>query len=107
MARYIFDRALGKMVPAHEFYARKFDGVKTSDLPMPMVISDHLDYTMNPADGKRYSSKSAYYKAVRRAGCEVIGNEAPSASAPKSLDDPINDIRKAVETHKGRTRAHG
>ncbi len=41
----------------------------------PMVISDTIDGMMNPADGQRYDSKRAFYRAVRRAGCEVVGNE--------------------------------
>lgn len=39
------------------------------------VIGDVLPDMWNPADGKRYSSKRAYQKAVRAAGCEIVGNE--------------------------------
>jgi hypothetical protein len=101
MARqtFVFDRAQQKMVPAAEFYRRKWEGVKVSDLPRPMIISDSLDDTMNPADGKQYNSKSAYYKAVRKAGCEIIGNEKTSVSERKTLDDPINDIKRAIHSH--------
>lgn len=99
---FVFDKRLGELVPAADFYRRKWQGVKVSDLPRPMVISDNLDDTLNMADGKRYSSKAKYYKAVRAAGCEIIGSEQPSAAPRKQLDDPINDIRHAVETVKGR-----
>jgi hypothetical protein len=47
-----------------------------SALPCPYVIGDHLDDVQNPADGKVYDSKSEYYKAIRAAGCEIVGNEA-------------------------------
>jgi len=104
---YVFDRALGKMVPAAEFYARKYAGTKTSDLPRPMIISDNLDHVMNMADGKRYSSKAAYYKAVRRAGCEIIGNDTSTPSRPKVMDDPINDIKIAVERLSSRAPRRG
>jgi hypothetical protein len=62
------------------------------------VIGDSLDYVQNMADGKRYSSKSAYYKAVRAAGCEIVGNENPSngVSERASLPDPIHDIKRAI-----------
>lgn len=42
----------------------------------PYVISDHLDGVRNPVDGRQYDSKSAYYKAVRAAGCEIAGNDS-------------------------------
>jgi hypothetical protein len=48
-----------------------------SDLPAPMIISDALDDVFNHADGKRYSSKRAYERAVREAGCVIVGNELP------------------------------
>ena len=60
------------------------------------VIGDSLDYVQNMADGKRYTSKSAYYKAVRRAGCEIVGNEKQKA-APKTLGDPTAEVAAAVQ----------
>lgn len=51
---------------------------------------------MNPADGKRYSSKSAYYKAVRAAGCEIVGNEKMTRK-PAELPDPRKDIIEAMQ----------
>lgn len=62
------------------------------------VIGDGMEPTLNPANGKRYDSKRAYYRAVREAGCEIIGNEAPSASPRPQMDDPIHDIKRALET---------
>lgn len=47
-----------------------------SSLPAPSIITDHLDDVKNPVDGKLYDSKSEYYRAVRAAGCEIVGNEA-------------------------------
>ena len=63
------------------------------------VIGDSLDYTMNPADGRRYSSKSAYYKAVRAAGCEIIGNENPANGVGQrpEMPDPGEDVKMAIE----------
>lgn len=54
---------------------------------------------MNPADGQRYSSKSAYYKAVRRAGCEIVGNEKQTQRLPE-LGDPTPDIIDAMHKVK-------
>jgi hypothetical protein len=42
------------------------------------IVSDQLggiNGIVNPADGKRYDSKSNYYRAVKAAGCHIIGNE--------------------------------
>lgn len=69
------------------------------------VISDNLDYTLNMADGRRYSSKAAYYRAVKNAGCEIVGNDTGTASPQKTLDDPVIDIKRAVEQHSSRATA--
>jgi len=44
----------------------------------PNVISDDLGTrgVLNPATGKMHDSKSSYYKDVRAAGCEIMGNDA-------------------------------
>lgn len=67
------------------------------------IISDGMNATLNPANGRTYDSKSAYYKAVRAAGCEIIGNEKPSASAPSALPDPVHDIKAAFEQVESRS----
>ena len=36
-----------------------------------------------PADGKTYDSKSSYYKAVKAAGCEIVGNDPIKPSKPQ------------------------
>lgn len=66
------------------------------------VIGDGMEPTLNPANGRRYDSKRAYYRAVRDAGCEIIGNETPKASPRKDLGDPGEDIKLAIETVSAR-----
>lgn len=62
-----------------------------------MVISDNLGAVWNPADGQTYDSKAAYYKAVKAAGCEIMGNEAPvTPSTPKDDGPSTADIEKSV-----------
>ncbi len=65
------------------------------------VISDNLDYVMNQADGKRYTSKAKYYAAVRAAGCEIVGNDTSKPNARAQMPDPIQDIKRAMEMHRG------
>ncbi len=69
----------------------------------PMVISDCMDSLVNMADGQRYDSKRAYEKAVRRAGCEIVGNESVKAPPRPQMDDPVNDIKQAFDMVQART----
>jgi hypothetical protein len=36
------------------------------------IISDTIDGVLNPADGKRYDSKSKYYQAVKDSGSHIV-----------------------------------
>jgi hypothetical protein len=51
-----------------------------SDYPSPSVRSDSLpggvNGMMGHADGRMYDSKAAYYASVRRAGCEIVADDA-------------------------------
>lgn len=96
MARATYVFRDGKLIPKH----------KAKPLPLagsPMVISDSLPDTFNPVDGKRYSSKAAYYRAVRAAGCEIMGNEAPrTAPPPRELGGIEQDIQRSYEILRSR-----
>jgi hypothetical protein len=50
------------------------------------IIGDYINGAggsiKNMADGKIYDSKSAYYKAVKASGCEVLGSDAPREAKP-------------------------
>jgi hypothetical protein len=50
----------------------------------------------NPADGKKYDSKSEYYKAVKAKGLEVVGDDPVKPSKPKIK--PINWEKAVAET---------
>lgn len=41
----------------------------------PFVVSDSINPTWHPADGKRYESKSRFRRVTKAAGCEEVGNE--------------------------------
>lgn len=57
------------------------------------VIGDYINGAggalKSMADGKMYDSKSAYYKAVKAAGCEIMGNDAPREAKP--MEYKINE----------------
>lgn len=100
--RWIWDEAQMRMVPAHEYRRTKYASGARSDLPMPMLIRDELDYVENPADGARYTSKRAYERAVRDAGCEIIGNE-PLNPAPKpELPSPGEELSRVWDELESR-----
>ena len=62
----------------------------------PNVIKDALDGMLNPANGQRYDSKRASYKAVRAAGCEIVGNE--TMTRRETAPEPVGpDIKRAIQ----------
>ena len=69
-----------------------------SHLAAPMQIRDTMDHVLNHADGRHYDSKRAYEKAVRAAGCEIVGNEDLSkhVKKPKEPRDIGHDIKRAI-----------
>ncbi|MEQ8450882.1 MAG: hypothetical protein RLQ25_02975 [Alphaproteobacteria bacterium] len=46
-----------------------------SDLSRPYVRSDGMDAVWNPVDGNHYESRSQYERAVKQAGCEIVGDD--------------------------------
>ncbi len=89
----------GELIPKH---LAPPPVVARSDLSAPMLIRDCMEPTWNPVNGRRYDSKRAYEKAVRAAGCEIIGNEKPKASALPQAPDPVQDIKQAIEMVESR-----
>jgi hypothetical protein len=57
------------------------------------VITDTMDLTKNPIDGKHYDSKAKYYRTVRQAGCEIAGND-PAISRPRAEKELSSSERK-------------
>ena len=70
---------------------------KRSDLPTPFIRSDGMDATVCHADGQTYDSKSAYYKAVKDAGCEIVGNEKLPGRASYRPEGVKEDIKRAID----------
>jgi hypothetical protein len=60
---------------------------------------DGMDATFCPADGRTYDSKSAYYKAVKNKGLQVVGNDMP-IQPPKPKPSNINWEKAVAETLK-------
>lgn len=68
------------------------------------VVSDDLDGLVNPVDGKRYDSKSAYYRAVAAAGCNIIEDNPLARKRELRGDfDNTRELKNAImEVTRGR-----
>lgn len=73
-----------------------------SDLAAPMLVRDGMDAVRSMADGKIYDSKSAYYGSVRRAGCEIVGDDiAGFGPRPEYRPQGVGqDIKRSIEMLK-------
>lgn len=119
MARYIWDKELEQMVPAEEYYFNKYMRVadKQATIGNQRVcmnyISDQMDSTRHMADGKYYTSKAAFRKATKAAGCIEIGNDTSYLTKPRKqrkLDkrERREDIRKAIyDLRNGKVQRNG
>lgn len=104
--RLVYDRELERMVPKdiiehpiedRQAWAAEQDKNKKPFVPsIPLIISDDLgkNGVLNHADGKKYDSKSAYYRAVRDAGCEVVGDDPMPVSTPSEPSE--SEIKRDV-----------
>lgn len=108
MARYTLRicRDCGKMHQTNE-WPRECMGQfakKRSDHPMPAIRSDGMDPILNHANGLMYDSRSAYERAVKDAGCVIVGNDLPEPKTPDVPDmgDLGNDIKTAIEQVEAR-----
>lgn len=89
---------------------RRHDQKRSTKFPAPYVISDDLGPAgvLNHADGKTYTSKSEYMRAVKAAGCEVLGSkETLPRPTPKrfKLDDGVKrEVAEMVRALDSPTR---
>jgi len=67
-----------------------------SDLPMPAIRADGMDPTMNHANGLLYDSRSAYERAVKDAGCVIVGND--TMDAPREPTPDVRDMKQDIKT---------
>jgi hypothetical protein len=80
---------------------------RRSHLAAPSVRADGMTPTRCMADGKVYDSRSRYDASVRRAGCEIVGDDRAGFGRPRTPADliPPNtgaDVRRAIEELRSR-----
>lgn len=106
--RWIFDRQLMELVPAAEFYARKYADTKASDkIAAPMVIGDTQPYR-SVIDGSVIGGRRQHRDHLKAYGCIELGNEMPTPRAgptrpPKH--EVIEDIKRSMEDSNLRAEA--
>lgn len=97
--RLIWSPTQNRFVPPDAYWTEVAAGRKRSDThPVPQLIRDGMESTMNHADGRRYDSKRAYEKAVHAAGCEIVGNDSSLVKAAPRRVEPAGvgeDIKRA------------
>lgn len=95
--RWIWDRERQEMVPADEFYARKYSDVAVSDLPRPYIATDTMEPTQHPCTGEYFTSKAKFRAVTKAHGCVEVGND-PARLRPKPKPKPDrNAIRKSLK----------
>ena len=73
-----------------------------SSLPAPSIRPDGMDAIQSMANGEMYDSRSAYYRSVKQAGCEIVGDESKpfeNHAAHRAVDaGPVApDIKRAMQ----------
>ncbi len=106
-ARYIWDRVKRELVPAHDYYARKYADVTASDHPAPMLIGDIKPYR-STITGEEISGRRQHRDHLRAHGCVELGNDMPKITAgpkrpPKA--EVIADIKRSMEDENLRKEA--
>jgi hypothetical protein len=87
MTTWVFDRTKGELVLKSE-YRRPYDG--------HYVIKDETNVT-GPMDGKHYTSKRAYERAVRAAGCVIVGNETQKRGPRHEVISPGHELARRLK----------
>lgn len=66
------------------------------------VRADGMDPIKSQLDGKVYDSKSGYYGSLRRANCEIVGNDkAGFGPRPEYRPQGVaQDIKRALESYR-------
>lgn len=99
---YVWDRERRELVPAGEYYARKYAGVERS----AMLIRDIQPYR-SIVDGSVVSGRRQHKDHLRAHGCVEVGNEkvGSGASRPVPVADVAADVKRAMQMPAEERRA--
>ena len=108
--KFIYDKELQRVIPYEEWLERQ--AAKRSARAGYYIKDDTMDPLVNPADGRTYDSKSAFERATKEQGCEIIGNEYRGKTleelAPREpeFSDPMPIISELMDTVDIRETPH-
>lgn len=102
--RWVWDRATMSLIPAAEYYARKYAGAAISDLPAPMVMKDVEPYR-SVIDGSVIGGRRQHREHLKANGCIEVGNEYAPPRPRADLPPISQDIARAMEDGNLRAEA--
>lgn len=67
-----------------------------SELAGPMIISDSMEPTQHPCNGKMYTSKARFRAETRAHGCVEVGNDVKTTPKPKERPKKA-EVRASID----------
>jgi hypothetical protein len=66
--------------------------------PAPNIRTDGMDPVRSMVSGQMFDSRSAYYREVRQAGCEIVGDDRAGFGKPPGYQagDLAGDIKATI-----------
>ena len=77
--------------------AKQFAGQKHHGNDAPQIISDHMDATWHPCDGKRYDSKRKFRDVTRAHGGIEMGTEKITPRKQINRETPDHVVAGQIE----------
>lgn len=104
---WVWSRDYQCLVPKSQYLQAKHNMSLRADLPSPAIRPDTMDAVQSMTDGRVYDSKSAYYRSVSRAGCEIVGFDKrwheqikpPQAygTEKQHTEAVVSDVKRAIQ----------
>lgn len=114
---FVYDKDLGCMVSKYgrNYFAEPDE--KRSDLPSPAIRPDGMAPIKSMISGRIMDGKSAYYREVSRAGCEIVGHDKnweehvkpPQPFGGEKAHEAalVADVKKAIEQEQSKVPSYG
>lgn len=113
---WVYDRDLQCMVPKHGRNHFDYNELR-SDLPSPAIRPDGMPPIKSMVSGKIHDGRSAYYKEVSRANCEIVGFDKnweehikppqPYGGEKAHEAEIVADVKRAIEEEQSKVPSYG
>lgn len=98
---WVWDRVNMMLVPKSEYLSRMAAVARSTAVPLPQIARTSLDHVWNPVNGQRYTCSRNYERDVKAAGCEIVGNDAPTTKTVAEPPSAKADIARAWDQLTG------